>query len=327
MFHLKNMSSSLVAGIGFAALLYGASPASAQVLGAAQSFAIVGGQGVNANGAVSTVNGDVGINPAAASLIVGFPTPATIVLPFQNHGNDSIAISASGAANFLYNSAAMAPAGATDTGNNDLTLGGPGGNGTYGPGSWTNATEGGVALIPITKSITLTTPGLYVFSVANALTANGNVIVNGDPCTYQVFWRVPTTATLNGIFIGTVVSNGLIALGPGATMVGRALTTNTGSVTLAGGNTIGGCINALTPIPTPTPPPGVATPTPPPGVATPTPPPGVATPTPPPGVATPTPTPTPRAAGIPTLSGGGLMTLMVLIALVGLGSIYGLRKM
>jgi hypothetical protein len=32
------------------------------------------------------------------------------------------------------------------------------------------------------------------------------------------------------------------------------------------------------------------------------------------------------AAGIPTLSGWGLMTLMVLIGLVGLASIYGLRR-
>ena len=322
MFPVRNilnrmMSSSLLAGMGFAVLLYGVSPASAQVLGTAQSFAIVGGQAVNANGSGSTINGDVGINPAAATSITGIPANATITLPFQNHGNDAIAISASVDVLTLYNSAVMAPALATDTGNNDLSLGGPLSNGHYTPGRWTNATEGGVALIPISQSITLDTPGTYVFTVANALTANGNVIVVGDPCTYSVFWRVPNQATLNGIFVGTVVSNGIIALGPGATVAGRALTTAPGSVTLAGGNTIGRCIAALTPVPTLTPTP---TPTPTPTLV------GVVfTPTP---TLTPTLTPTPiqAPAGIPALSGWGLMTLMVLIGLVGLASIYGLRK-
>lgn len=105
------------------------------------------------------------------------------------------------------------------------------------------------------EALQLVGAGTYVFTVANALTANGNVILEGavDPC--NVFWRVPTQATLNGIFTGTVVSNALIALGDGATVAGRALTTANGSVTLANNNTIGGGCSVAVPGPIPQPPP------------------------------------------------------------------------
>ena len=234
---------TLAASAGFAALLCGSSPAWAQVVGTAQSFAIVGGAGVNANGSGSTVNGDVGINPAAASLITGFPANATITPPFSNHGNDATAISASASTLTLYNSAVMAPAGATLIGGDNLSIGGPSSNGQYTPGRYTNA--GGAAIMP--TSITLNGAGIYVFTLANSLTVSANVILNGvDPC--SVFWRIPTQATLNGLnFPGTVVSDGIIALGSGVNVTGRALTTANGSVTLAGGDTIGGCSAAIVP--------------------------------------------------------------------------------
>ena len=239
----------VVSGAGFAALLCGSSQAWAQTVGNAQSFAIVGGAAVNANGSGSLVNGNVGINPAAATNITGFPGNATILLPFSNHGNDPAAVSASAATLTLYNSAVMAPAGATSIGGDNLSIGGPTSNGHYTPGRYTNIASGGVATIP--TSITLDGPGIYVFTFANALTATGNVILNGvDPCT--VFWRTGAgaQATLNSLlFSGTVVADGIIALGPNATVTGRALTTATGSVTLAGNNRIGGCSTALGVVP------------------------------------------------------------------------------
>jgi hypothetical protein len=102
--------------------------------------------------------------------------------------------------------------------------------------------------------MTLSGAGTYIFTVNSDLTANvGSAVILGpgvNPC--NVWWRVPTQATLNGVFSGTVVSNALIALGSGATLTGRALTTAPGSVTLAGTNTIGGCSTAS---PSPSPPP------------------------------------------------------------------------
>ena len=145
----------------------------------------------------------------------------------------------------LYLSAPLAPGTATDIGGNDFSLGGAGGH--YSPGRYTNLIAGGVALI--STSITLDTPGIYVFTVANQLTAAGNVILGAgvDPCT--VFWRTgPGAANTNInslLFSGTVVSDGTIAIGPGAKIVGRALSTATGAVTLAGNNTIGGCNGSL----------------------------------------------------------------------------------
>ena len=238
---MKRKCLYLAASAGFAALLCGSSPAWAQTVGNAQSFAIVGGQGVNANGSGSVVNGDVGINPAAATFITGFPANATIVAPFSNHGNDALAISASVSTLTLYNSAVMAPAGATLIGGDNLSIGGPSSNGQYTPGRYTNA--GGAAIMP--TSITLNGAGIYVFTLTNSLATSANVILNGvDPC--SVFWRVPTQATLNGVvFPGTVVSNGIIALGSGVNVTGRVLTTANGSVTLAGGDVIGGCSTAV----------------------------------------------------------------------------------
>ena len=239
----KSLSVVASVGAGFAALLCGSSPAWAQTVGNAQSFAIVGGQGVNANGSGSVVNGDVGINPAAATFITGFPANAAITPPFSNHGNDGTAISASVSTLTLYNSAVMAPVGATLIGGDNLSIGGPSSNGQYTPGRYTNA--GGAAIMP--TSITLNGAGIYVFTLTNSLTVSANVILNGvDPC--SVFWRVPTQASLNGlVFPGTVVSDGIIALGSGVNVTGRALTTANGSVTLAGGNIIGGC--SIPPVP------------------------------------------------------------------------------
>ena len=77
---------SLAAIVGLVALLGGVSPASAQTVGNALSFAIVGGAGVAANGIGSVINGDVGINPAAATLITGIPANAIITPAIRQPG-------------------------------------------------------------------------------------------------------------------------------------------------------------------------------------------------------------------------------------------------
>ena len=233
------------------ALLLGAPAITvAQTAGNAASFAIVGGQAVSANGTGSTVNGNVGVNPAAATAITGFTPPtATIVPPFANQGNSAAAIAASASVTTLYNSAELAPAGGTPTPAN-LTLGGPTNNGLYTPGKY--FVNVGTALIPGGQTITLLTPGLYIFTVNSDLTAGvGSSIILGpgvDPC--NVWWRVPTQATLNGSsFVGTVVSNAAIVLGVGASLNGRALTTAAGAVTLSGTNQIGSPCAAAAPLP------------------------------------------------------------------------------
>ena len=131
-------------------LLSVSSTAWAQTAGTAASFAILGGQAVNANGTGSTVNGDVGINPAAATNITGFPGNAIILPPFANHGNDGNAISGSAATLTLYNSPAMAPAAGVAIAAN-MSTGGPTANGHYTPGTYSVLV--GTAIIPTTITL------------------------------------------------------------------------------------------------------------------------------------------------------------------------------
>jgi hypothetical protein len=105
---------------------------------------------------------------------------------------------------------------------------------------------GGAADLAAGGILTLNGPGVFVFQVDSALTANVLSTVTGtaDPC--SVFWRVGTSATLNGItFSGNVIADASITVGSGSNVVGRVLagTGPTGAVTMAGagGNTIGGC--------------------------------------------------------------------------------------
>jgi hypothetical protein len=317
--------------IGFATLLLVVpSVGMAQSLGSAQSFAIVGGSTATAAGTGSTITGDVGVSPGTS--ITGFDgTSATIVPPFAAHSNDGQAIAAQTSTGALYTMLTAAgpctPLGAQLNGVN------------VGPGVYCFTSTADLAA---SGNLTLNGPGLYIFQVGSSLTANvlSTVTLLGgvDPC--NVFWQVTSAATLNGAnFVGNVVAQAGVTLGSGATLVGRALTTPAGAVTIAGSNSIGGCATAgptptatggptptsgltATPVSTAT---GGATATPggptPTGGATrtpggPTATPGTGTPRPTTSVSTPTrtpvfPPPPPPGTGVPTLSGWGLLGLVI----------------
>ena len=227
---MKRNCLHLVAGLGFVSLVFGASPASAQSLGAAQSFAVVGGTAVTAAGTGSSIDGDVGVSPGTS--ITGFPAQATVVPPFGTHANDAAAIAAQAAVGTLYTTLA-GTGGATALG---AELGGV----TLGPGVYSFSSTANIAA---NTMLQLSGAGVYIFKVGSAITANvgSNVFLNGaSPC--NVFWQVTSAATLNGAtFAGTVVAQAGVTLGVGAVLSGRALTTALGAVTLAGGNTIGSC--------------------------------------------------------------------------------------
>ena len=90
----------LAVAAGFAALLSGVAPVSAQSLGSAQSYAVVGGTTVTAAGTGSVINGDVGVSPGTS--LTGFPAGATVLPPFSTHANDGSAIAAQAATGALY---------------------------------------------------------------------------------------------------------------------------------------------------------------------------------------------------------------------------------
>ena len=125
-----------------------------------------------------------------------------------------------------------------------------------GPGIYSFAT--GTPDLPAGATLTLNDPtgnGIFVFNVGASLTFNvgSSVVGTANPC--NIYWRVGTSATLNGTtFRGTVIAGASITVGAGANVAGRLLTTGlgpgaTGAITMAGagGNTIGlgaGCIAA-----------------------------------------------------------------------------------
>ena len=234
-------SLGLVAIAGIAAIAWGVTPVSAQTVGAAGSFAIVGGSTVTAAGTGSVVNGDVGVSPGTA--ITGFPASASTVPPYSTHSNDGAAINAQAATLTLYNFLAAAPGATPILAQLNAQNLGPG---VYSIGAADLATGG---------TLTLNGAGIYIFKVASSLTANtgSNVVLVGgaDPC--NVYWQVTSAATLNGVtFSGNVVAQAAVTLGVGDRLAGRALTTSLGAVTLSGTNTAGGCSAAAVP-PTPVP--------------------------------------------------------------------------
>ena len=221
---------ALGAATGLIALLHGASLASAQTVGAASSFAIVGGSAVSANGTGSIVNGDVGVSPGTA--ITGFPAAASTVPPYSTHSNDGLAIGGQAATLTLYNQlAAAGPATPILPQLNGQVLG----PGVYSTGA-ADLAAGGV--------LTLTGGGLYIFQIASTLVANTtstvSLLAGANAC--NVFWQVTSAATLNGTtFAGNVVAQAAVTMGTGDTLTGRALTTSLGAVTLSGANNVGGC--------------------------------------------------------------------------------------
>jgi hypothetical protein len=244
MFHIRNilnrmMSMRLSASIGFAALLCVPSTTWAQVappLGVAQQFGVLGNSAVTGStGSGTLVNGDVGSYPTPT--ISNFP-PSRTVAPFTVHYSaDAVVQQAHTDAITAYNSLALQGPG-TVLADNLATVG------ALGPGIYSFTS--GAPDLPASATLTLNGNGIFVFNVGSSLTANvlSNVVGTANPC--NIYWRVGTSATLNGTtFRGTVIADASITLGSGANLAGRALagTGATGAVTMAGsgGNTISGC--------------------------------------------------------------------------------------
>jgi len=243
--------SRIYAGLASLVLLGSSAVASAQVrppLGVAQQFAVLGNSAVTgAAGAGVVINGDVGSSPNAT--INNFP-PSRATPPFIVHNtNDGVVSQAHADATAAYNAMLIQGPGTVLADNLGIA-------GALGPGIYSFVT--GAADLPAGTTLTLNGNGVFIFNVGSTLVMNVNSAVVGtaNPC--NIFWRVGTSATLNGTnFLGTVVADASITVGAGSNVVGRVLagTGPTGAVTMAGagGNIIGGCSSASI---VPAPPPG-----------------------------------------------------------------------
>jgi hypothetical protein len=232
---MKSRSIGITALAAFLFVTLTTAAQTAPPMNVLQRFSVLGNSGVTGStGAGTIVNGDVGSSPTPS--ISNFP-PSTVTPPFVLHlANDTVVQQAHNEAIAAYNFlAAQGPGTVLAAQLNGAVL-------TSGIYSF----AGGAADLAAGGTLTLNGPGVFVFQVDSALTANvlSNVVGTADPC--SVFWRVGTSATLNGItFRGNVIADASITIGSGSNVTGRAIagTGPTGAVTMAGsgGNTIGGC--------------------------------------------------------------------------------------
>ena len=222
---MKRKSLRGTASVGLAALLYAASPASAQTapsLGSAQSFAVLGGSTVTNTGP-TVVTGDLGVSPGAA--VTGFPPG--LVMAGTIHAADALALSAQNSTTTAYNNLAGQPCTQVLTGQN---LGGL----TLTPGVYCFS-----ASAQLTGILTLNAQGnpnaVFIFQIGTTLTTASNssvVLINGGSLC-NVFWQVGSSATLGTgtLFAGNILALTSITLTTGASVRGRALARN-GAVTL-----------------------------------------------------------------------------------------------
>jgi hypothetical protein len=226
-----SISYRLIVGLGavaLAVLLFAvgsATNAGAQTapgLGAAASYAVLGGQTVTNTGP-TTINGDLGVSPGTA--VTNFPPG--IVTGGSIHSADANALDAQGAVTTAYNALAAQPCTADLTGQDlgGMTL-------TEGVYCFSSSAQ-------LTGQLTLNAQGsasaVFVFKMVSTLTtaSNSSVQITNGGVDCNVFWQVGSSATIGTgtVFVGNILALTSIALTTGASVSGRALARN-GAVTL-----------------------------------------------------------------------------------------------
>jgi hypothetical protein len=217
--------------------LLSATPSPAQPapvdLGSAGTFAVLGSAAVTNSGA-TTLIGDLGVFP-------GMTLPAGVTLGpgSSSHAGDAVAALAAYDTDLAFSELAIRDC--------DTTL--PTAAGVY---------TGGILPTPgvycfdqddvqITGPLTLTGPGRYIFKVVGTLATTANVLYT-PPATppacngSSVYWRVGGASASVGAgtsFLGTLLAQGDVTLGPDAVVDGRVLSRG-GNVSL-NGNAVTAC--------------------------------------------------------------------------------------
>lgn len=211
----------MIALVAFAILLNCPAPASADILGSAESFAVLGSATVSNTGS-SIVTGDLGVNPGSA--IVGFDTPGGPGIVIGTiHGPDGVSLAAQNDASTAWNGleAMMFTSDLTgqDLGNRTLL------SGIY---HFDMSAQ-------LTGPLILDAEGLdnafWVFQIGSTLTTASlsSVQLINPGLNAGVFWQVGVSATFgtNTSFLGNVLADQSITMTTGANILcGRAIALN-----------------------------------------------------------------------------------------------------
>ncbi|MGD0088697.1 MAG: Ig-like domain-containing protein [Planctomycetota bacterium] len=193
----------------------------AVALGSASTYGIMAVGGLSNTGP-SVINGDVSLNPATSSSMVGFPPG---VVNGSVHIDDSVAQQAEQDLLAAYSWAKGLPVGtAVPDGSN---LGAFNGTGILAPGTYTSNSTLTIST-PVILDAQGNTNAVWVFQIGSSLTTNGtgNVTLKNGAQSKNVFFVATISATIgaNTTFCGTIVTGSGDATGvSGATINGRIL--------------------------------------------------------------------------------------------------------
>jgi hypothetical protein len=219
---LFRRSTRLAAIVPFAALLYSFSPASAGILGSAESFAVLGASAVT-NIGPTVISGDLGVWPG--SPITGFP-PGTVVNG-TIHQTDAVAQQAHNDALTANAFLSSLPVTMDLTGQN---LGGL----VLTPGVYSFASSAQLTGV-LTLDFDSQPDTPFVFQIGSTLTtasASTVNVINGSSDS-GIYWEVGSFATLgtSTTFAGNILAEASITLSDTAQILcGRAIA-KTGAVT------------------------------------------------------------------------------------------------
>ncbi|MCX9025393.1 MAG: ice-binding family protein [Candidatus Methanoperedens sp.] len=228
-------------------------------LGTAGNFAILAKSGISTTGVTSIV-GDIGVSPIAATAITGF---GLIIDPTGTFATSTLVKGKVYAADYkaptpAYMTTAIGnmqtaytdAAGRTNPTATELGAGNIGGM-TLAPGLYKWST--GVT-IPSDVTLSGNSNDVWIFQIAQTLTISSGkkVILSGGAQAKNVYWQVAGQTTLGttSVFNGNILDKTAIVLNTGATLNGRALAQT--AVTLQA-NTVtlpASIVSTITPTPT-----------------------------------------------------------------------------
>jgi len=187
-------------------------------LGAAASFAVLGGSAVTSTGG-TVVNGDLGVSPGTS--VTGFG-PGTVTNGAM-HVNDASAIAAQAASATAYNDAASRSL-------NPVFVSGNIGGMTLVPGLYKSTSGLAISSGNLILDAQGNANAVWIFQMASTLTTSSglSVILTGGANAANIFWQVGSSATIGttSVFDGNILALTSITLDTGATLNGRALAQN-----------------------------------------------------------------------------------------------------